>query len=460
MENKEYVLVLTVGGSPEPLIKSIKEAKPDIVYFLHSEDSIDEATEVKSFFSDKNIKWEYRLIKDYQSVKSTFDTAFDLFNELDEEKYFIHVDFTGGTKSMSTGLIVASTNFSKISKYTYVGTKSTDGRDKGGVGVVKDGSELIKNQFNPYEIYALKEFDKGMSFFNNYQFEASLKNFKTAQGMVNDEKGVKLAKFYQDIINFYSAWDKFDSKLVFYNSKLDKKESALLTTYLQKNILNVINDDELLSEDKEVHKDFYNQIECNLEFLRNKISKGNRHIETNIKYYLPDLINNAHRRIEEGKYDDAVARLYRAMELIAQVSLNDMGLISNKDLKENLVFYINKGAFKYETKNKKGIESKLRLYEDNEFTNDESSTFKLPSKKSFVLLRCLGSDAASQYMDDKNMSTLVNHRNKSILAHGLNPIREEQANQLYDKILKYAELFYPDIKKQMELAKFPKFNLE
>lgn len=56
------------------------------------------------------------------------------------------------------------------------------------------------------------------------------------------------------------------------------------------------------------------------------------------------------------------------------------------------------------------------------------------------------------------MSTLVNHRNKSILAHGLNPIREDQANQLYDKILKYAELFYPDIKKQMDLAKFPKFN--
>lgn len=453
MENKEYVLVLTVGGSPKPLRKSIEDANPNIVYFLHSEDSKKDGKEVESSFTDKNIEWNYRLVKDYQSVKSTFDTAFDLFNELDEEKYFIHVDFTGGTKSMSTGVIVASTNFSKISKYTYVGTKSAEGRDKGGVGVVKDGSELIKNQFNPYEIYALKEFDKGMNFFNNYQFEVSLKNFKTAQEMVNDEKGIKLAKFYQDIINLYSAWDKFDSKVIFYNSKLDKNESALLTTYLQKNILNVINNDELLSEDKEVHKDFYNQIEINLEFLRNKISKGNRHIENNIKYYLPDLINNAHRRIEEGKYDDAVARLYRAMELIAQVSLNDMGLISNKDLKENLVFYINKGAL-YETKNKKCIESKLRLYDDNE----GSSTFKLPSKKSFELLCCLGSDAASQYMDDKNMSTLVNHRNKSILAHGLNPIREDQANQLYDKILKYAELFYPDIKKQMDLAKFPKFN--
>lgn len=459
MDNKKYVLILSVGGSPKPLIKSVSDANPEIVYFLHSEDSKKDADEVKSHFKDESIEWEYRLIKDHESIKDTFDTAFKLLNELDENKYFIHLDFTGGTKAMSSGLVLASTNFSKINKYTYVGSSSKDGRDKEGVGIVRDGSELIKNQFNPYEIYALKEFDKGMSFFNNYQFNAALDNFKSAEEMVNDEKGMKLAKFYQTLIYLYSAWDKFEAKVNYHNPKTDVDEKILLTTFLQKKILDVLNNDELLSEDKEVHEEFYAQIELNLKFLRNKISKGNRHINENIKYYLPDLINNANRRIEEGKYDDAVARLYRAMELIAQVSLNEKGVISKKHLKNNLVFYINKNAFEFETKNKRGIVGKLGLSNNPDFMDEESSTFKLPSRKSYELLRCLDSDEARQYIADTEMSNLVNSRNDSILAHGLEPINKDLADKLYDKILLYAKLFYPDIEENMKMAEFPKFNI-
>lgn len=49
-------------------------------------------------------------------------------------------------------------------------------------------------------------------------------------------------------------------------------------------------------------------------------------------------------------------------------------------------------------------------------------------------------------------------RNSSILAHGLNPMREYQAIKLYDNVLKYAGLFCPDIREQMGLAKFPNFE--
>lgn len=36
---------------------------------------------------------------------------------------------------------------------------------------------------------------------------------------------------------------------------------------------------------------------------------------------LVSLLNNARRRYEEHKYDDAIARLYRSLELIAQIQL-------------------------------------------------------------------------------------------------------------------------------------------
>ena len=71
---------------------------------------------------------------------------------------------------------------------------------------------------------------------------------------------------------------------------------------------------------------FLAQINENLEFLKLKISK--RGIKTgDVKYYLPDLLNNAYRRIEEGKYDDAVARLYRSIELTAQLGLVNEGVV-------------------------------------------------------------------------------------------------------------------------------------
>lgn len=117
-------------------------------------------------------------------------------------------------------------------------------------------------------------------------------------------------------------------------------------------------------------------------------------------------MNNAYRRIEEGKFDDAVARLYRSIELIAQIDLNRRGLIDSKNLKD-LSFVINKGAFNHEIKDKPGIPSKLKLYDNNEYNND-SKTFKLTSSKSYELLRCLGSEPASMYIADTKFKVLWN----------------------------------------------------
>lgn len=41
------------------------------------------------------------------------------------------------------------------------------------------------------------------------------------------------------------------------------------------------------------------------------------------RFYLPDLLANSQRRAYEGRYDDAVARLYRTLELIPQIILEE-----------------------------------------------------------------------------------------------------------------------------------------
>lgn len=212
MEYDNYVLILTVGGSPEPLIKLIHETKPDIVYFLHSEKTTEQAESIQSQFSD-DIQWKFKLLVEYQDIQATFDKATEIFLEI-EDNDFVHVDFTGGTKVMSAGVVLASTQFKNINKYTYVGSNKDSSRDKDGVGIVLDGEEFIQDQFNPYDVYAIKEFDKGKDFFNKYQFRAALKNFDDAvNNELTDPYKIKLAKFYKKIVLCYDYWDKFEQKL-------------------------------------------------------------------------------------------------------------------------------------------------------------------------------------------------------------------------------------------------------
>ncbi len=107
-----------------------------------------------------------------------------------------------------------------------------------------------------------------------------------------------------------------------------------------------------------------------------------------------DLINNARRQIEEGKYDDALARLYRACEMLAQLRLLQKGINSS----------------------------------DVDLNND-----KVPKKskgwlaKSYQLLDEMGDELGQRYTSDRKLQAILNERNYSILAHGCKPIPKETA---------------------------------
>ena len=72
----------------------------------------------------------------------------------------------------------------------------------------------------------------------------------------------------------------------------------------------------------------------------------------------------------------------------------------------------------------------------------------------------MGFDFAHDYVKDKNIRNNITLRNNSILAHGLIPIMEEDARELFIQVLNYAEFICPKIEKCMEFSKFPKFNEE
>lgn len=438
----QRALVLSVGGSSEPLIYSIKTYKPDFIYFLHSKDTREHVDITLEEFDYDSSQYLLKELKNPQSLEESFSKSREIISSLKKD-YDVNVDFTGGTKPMVAGLVLAA--IGEECKYSYVGSKGREGRDKDGVGVVVSGFEEIISQKDPYDLYAVVEFNRGMDFFNKYQFTAAKSNFSAASEKLEDENLKELANLYVDLVELYDVWDKF-------NNKINKKT---LNSYLENQILKKINDSENIRNTLEDESPgFLSQIEANIEFLKLKISRNGVIEIDDVKYYLPDLLNNASRRIEEGKYDDAVARLYRATELIAQTGLANEGFININRLRENKIFRIPLDAIE-NCDNKNAVEYIKGL---DEYWYAKKGVMKIPLAKSFDFLKHLGCQYANDYLEDKRLKSMVSKRNDSLLAHGLNPISKEDAENLFESVLKYSIGVFPEIEKYMEMAKFPKFK--
>lgn len=77
MSNRK-VLVMSVGGSPEPLIHSIDNIKPKLVYFIHSEKTLSVVDEI-----NKNTKHKYdyltKQVDNHESIEDAFENQKKFF---------------------------------------------------------------------------------------------------------------------------------------------------------------------------------------------------------------------------------------------------------------------------------------------------------------------------------------------------------------------------------------------
>ncbi|MEW6448144.1 MAG: TIGR02710 family CRISPR-associated CARF protein [Bacillota bacterium] len=119
-----------------------------------------------------------------------------------------------------------------------------------------------------------------------------------------------------------------------------------------------------------------------------------------------DLIFNAHRRAAQGRYDDCVARLYRALEMLAQVRLQkewgiETGNVELAKLPEHL----------------RARYSQLA---------DADGRIRLPLRKAYDLLAELGDPVGRLWQESQGpIVAALEGRNNSILAHGVQPLHRE-----------------------------------
>ena len=423
MKRKEVILFMTVGtgtnlnineensqNHAQKLYYTINKIRPDKVIFFASDKSKGTVEYIEELFQKDND--EFILDEDYQIVIinaiDDLNTCFEAYEskiwELDYEDdgdYDIIMDYTSGTKTMSAAMASCGMFYSK-DLISVGGDRST--------GEVSRGTEIINYQ-NIYKIYDKFALMRTRNNFNANRFRACIDILNYIVDLnIHKDSLMHLCKAYY-------AWDNMDFEDAY--------------DHLRKVNLNQV-------EFMEVKND----IKFNLKALGNIINSKS----VNLKncYILASLINNSIRRSEEFKYDDAIARLYRSFELIAQIELTKYNIKSSdidvSVLKQNNV--------------------------SDEFIMDlektrEDGKIRIGLEKDFMLLNELGNDLGKYYVDNESkIKNLTRKRNNSILAHGLDSLTQNDFDEFLDIVLNLSNSLDKDMKKFIKQTKFAKFDLK
>ena len=165
-------MIVSLGGSPEPLIKTLSEQRPQLVCFLASQESVDLVGTIKEAVTRGGVNFrDYKvLVEDINDLAHCYQKALacaDWIARQSVPAVDVIVDYTGGTKTMTAALVLATV--SRGFRFSYVGGTR---RTKGGLGVVESGSEEIRLGPNPWELFAVQERQRLAQYFNSYQFAA------------------------------------------------------------------------------------------------------------------------------------------------------------------------------------------------------------------------------------------------------------------------------------------------
>lgn len=366
------------------LLSSILHYNPDLIIFFGSELSKLTVKSISKQYKEKTseemAKDKFIIIKDVDR----FDECYrKIRNEiLERPDWEIIIDYTSGTKTMTMSAAIVSVLYHK--KLTLVSG------ERGKNGLVLPNTEEIKTQ-SLYSAYDDLLMDKMKESFNQYRFETARDILKE---IVRDED----KEDYLNLVSAYNFWDKFNH------------EDA----------------QKLITDVKIITKDEFNK---NKEFLGTLVNTK----KFKDYYLLADLINNAQRRFQEGKYDDCVARLYRAVECIAQIRLKEHG-IETSDVDLEKVPESLKEEYRRKSKNGK---------------------IAIGLREGYKLLQELEDELGSEFYNDKRLLDLLSYRNNSILAHGFEPITDVKVvSELKDKVLNLGNLLYPKLEGWMVKAEF------
>lgn len=417
--NKKYTLLIcTVGGSPEPIVATLKQWMPVRTHFIVTQQTrgqiegrIVPLAQAEGLDLDPG-RYDVLELPDGQDLSACVNTLRKLTPVVDEwlrrgEEYQAVVDFTGGTKCMSAAVALQARRWRCV--FSYVGGTE---RTKQGVGIVVSGKEQVLHSHNPWDALGFQAIEEFVTLFDRRAFAAAVDLANQAMRNVDDPAQKRQLNALKCLAEAYDAWDRFDHREAF---------SRLQEVPKYRNDL-----DAVFGPTKT--QDLSTTVSEHCAYLQKLIESTPPSL-----LYVTDLLANADRRNVEGRIDDAVARLYRAIEAIAQTSLAERHKITNtKSVPLNIV------------------PDPLR---SQWASQAEEGTVCLGLQDAYALLRALGDDLGTTFqqlqLDDRQRSPLT-ARNQSILAHGFDRVSDKVFQPLWKAALQLAGL------SQHSLPQFPR----
>lgn len=393
-------MVVTVGGSPEPIVFSINGDKPEMILFVVSSGSRSQVYEQILPKLEYTPQHESLEISNHENLGTCYKeirqgvTDWMWRRQLGQDD--ARVDYTGGTKPMSAALALASVEM--FGDFKYIASYR---RSKGGLGAGESGFEHHARNVNPWNTLAVRELERANWLLRRFHADAAAEVLTDAAAKCDDAYKNRLESF-ATLAQSLSLADRFqfpDAEKRFNRCRRD-----LLYT------LNDFSTYQILLSHLESWKAIGVQVRSNGK--------------TPGRETLLELLANAERRAAQARYDDATGRLYRAVELYAQ----------------QLV----KQAFDTELGKPQLTDFPANRCDEvvREFGEPESDgRYKLGVQKLF---------AALQFSDDAELreraglySLFEDHlqnRNQSLLAHGVRPVSAEDFHKLWEAMLTALEI--------------------
>ncbi len=367
------ILVCTVGGACAPVVTAIRDYAPTFTCFFATTGTRGSRVTVDGARypcgeGKPNIVTQTQLaegtfeiveLDEPDSLPDCYSTMRSVLGKLvDAHPGLRYVaDYTGGTKTMGAALVLTALELNwELSLVR--GTRADLVR-------VLDGSEMA-SLVNAGEVRARQVLNEAERLFDARAYGSAESVIEgIARSIPLSNELLRQVNQMVALCRTFDAWDRFDHA----------KAKQLLEPY---------------------------QSFCvpQWRFLKNLTGERATGYET-----VMDLVRNAERRASRGRYDDAVARLYRALELLAQIRLRqrtpplDAGDLLIQALPEKL-------RAKYEA---------LR--------DSRTKRIRIGLRQDYELLAALDDPIGICYREFANrILNGLSSRNNSILAHGVVPL--------------------------------------
>jgi CRISPR-associated protein (TIGR02710 family) len=410
--DNHYLLVCTVGGTAEPIVAAVRYWKPARVLFVPSSDTkaiAESVTREEGLLQPG--AWDILELHDAQH----FEECVQRIRRLDEQilawtqkgvAYKVIADFTGGTKCMSAALSLVARRWACL--FSYVGGTE---RTKGGTGIVVSGSEETRITQNPWDALGYQAIEDAGLLFDQHAFVPAANLLSEARKAADDDAVKRCLSTFHQLCEGYGLWDRFQHRDAIQRIGGVLKNAADVHTALGSN-----------HADKVIRC-----IKGNELFLKQLV------VTPRSRAIIGDLLANASRRQRETRYDDGVARLYRAVESIAQLTLAEHYGIPNT------------GEVDQES-----LPEALRARWAQRV---DDGKLQLGLQDAYALLDEFGDGVGKAFKDlqlnDPQRSPLV-ARNQSLLAHGFQPVGPNVFDQLWNAAVKLGGFT------EAELPTFPK----